>query len=330
MFRRLSLIAIVLVVVAGLVFASGSPETAKPDSLIVWSAAAEDEADALIAAFIAEHPEISVDVIRAGSGELLTRLNAEQPRPGGDILLGIAKEAFDANYDFFRGYVAANHGDLPPEVRDSASEPRYYGFSMPLQAFIINTDLLDESEFPRTWKDLADPRYEGELVLANPALSGSAYAQIYMMNGLYGFDFLEQIAQRATFVSSSTVVPESVARGEYAIGVTGEGNIARYIDEGAPVTYVYPEDGTGRRFDASGIIANGPNPEAANLFMDFLTSKAAYKIIRETRNRRVVHPDFPGPGTLPSLNEITFFPYDAAEAAAMREDLTDRFSDLIQ
>ena len=64
--------------------------------------------------------------------------------------------------------------------------------------------------------------------------------------------------------------------------------------------------------------------------MDYLTSEDAYRIIRETRDRRVVHPDFPGPGPLPSLNEITFFPYDAEEAAAIRDDLTTRFSDLIQ
>ena len=72
---------------------------------------------------------------------------------------------------------------FPPRFAIPQAEPHYYGFSMPLQAFIVNTDLLEESEYPRTWEDLIDPRYEGELVMANPALSGSAYAQIFMMNG---------------------------------------------------------------------------------------------------------------------------------------------------
>jgi iron(III) transport system substrate-binding protein len=330
MVRKTLLALLVTMCIAGAAFAAGVQESEEPTSLTIWSAAAEDEAEALVTAFRKQHPEISVDIIRAGSGELLTRLQAEQPNPGGDILLGIAKEAFDANYKLFRGYVAAHHDAIPAEVRDKAAAPCYYGFSMPLQAFIVNTDLLKESEYPRTWKDLADPKYKGELILANPALSGSAYAQIYMMNGLYGFEFLEKIAKQATFVSSSTAVPESVARGEFAIGVTGEGNIARYINEGAPVTYVYPEDGTGRRFDASGIIAGGPNPRAAELFMDFITSDEAYQIILETRDRRVVHPGFPGPGPLPAISEITFFDYDAEKAAEMRSDLTTRFSDLIE
>ncbi len=61
---------------------------AQSGKLVIWSAASEEEADALVRAFRSQHPEIGVDLIRAGSGgELLTRLQAESPRPGGDICL---------------------------------------------------------------------------------------------------------------------------------------------------------------------------------------------------------------------------------------------------
>ena len=66
-------------------------DAATASQLILWSAAAEDEAEALVKAFNAKHPEIRVSIIRAGSGELITRPNAEQPRPQGDVLLAIAK-----------------------------------------------------------------------------------------------------------------------------------------------------------------------------------------------------------------------------------------------
>ncbi len=327
--KRLVLLSLVLVLILTPVFAKGEVEGAAPKALTIWSAAAEDEAEALIKAFNNHYPDINVSVIRAGSGELITRLNAEQPKPQGDILLGIAKETFDAHYDLFRGYVNANHATIPVSVRDDAAIPRYYGFSMPLQAFIVNTKLLTPDQYPRKWSDLYNPKYKGEIILANPALSGSAYAQIYMMYKLYGDEALKKMAKNAVFVASSTAVPESVARGEYAIGMTGEGNIAKYIAEGANVTYVYPEDGTGARFDASGIIANGPNPKAAELFMNFVTTKEAYEIILNTRQRRVV--DYlPGPGPLPGLDEIVLFPYDAKEASEMRDGLTSRFSDWLQ
>jgi|GEM_PF-5304303 len=79
-------------------------DAATASQLILWSAAAEDEAEALVKAFNTKHPEIKVSIIRAGSGELITRLNAEQPRPQGDILLAIAKETFDEHYNLFRPY----------------------------------------------------------------------------------------------------------------------------------------------------------------------------------------------------------------------------------
>ena len=326
---------VLFVMISGFVWAAPGQQAsqstaAAPTALTIWSAAAEDEAEALVRAFNAHQPGIRVSTIRAGSGELITRLNAEQPRPQGDILLGIAKETYDGNYDYFRPYRSVNHNAIPENVRDKANPPRYYGFSMPLQAFIVNKNLLQAADYPQTWKDLTDPKYSKKIILANPALSGSAYAQIYMIWKLYGDTVLKAVAENAVFVASSTAVPESVARGEYEIGVTGEGNVADHILRGDPVTYVYPKDGTGARFDASGIINNGPNPRAAELFMDFLTSREAYEIILNTRSRRVVIPELPGPGPLPALSEITLSDYDAEDAADQRDALVDRFSDWIK
>ena len=319
-----------LLILFALVSAVAFGQAGGANALVLWSAAAEDEAQALIAKFNEKYPGIKVSVIRAGSGELLTRLNAEQPKPNGDILLGIAKESFDGAYSLFRPYKSVNHASIPVLVRDSAPEPRYYGFSMPLQAIMINTKLLKPADYPKSWADLIDPKYKGEIVMANPALSGSAYAQVYMMYKLFGDDFLKKLAKNATFTASSTAGPESVARGEYAITVTGEGNIATYIGKGDPITFAYPKEGTGARFDASGIIANGPNSKAAELFMDFITSLDAYKVILNTRNRRVVISQLPGPKYLPALSEIALIPYDAIEAAKIREELSSKFSDWMQ
>ena len=205
--RKSMILACTLIMV--LIFSAVS--FAQSGKLVIWSAASEEEADALVRAFRSQHPEIGVDLIRAGSGELLTRLQAESPRPGGDILLGIAKEAFDGHYDFFVPYKAKYHDDIPANVRDNAETPRYYGYSMPLQAFIVNTELLKPEDYPRKWADLIDDKYEGEIILANPARSGSAYAQIYMMYKLYGFDFLENwLVKRSSLPHRQWCLPQSL------------------------------------------------------------------------------------------------------------------------
>ncbi len=327
--KKVLIVLLVLGVCFTPIFAQGAKEEKKVDKLVIYSGAAEDEAEALTKKFNQLHPEITVNIIRAGSSELVNRIYSEQPRPGGDILLMVAKENMELAYDYLAPYKSANHAKIDVNVRDSADVPRFYGSSMPLQAIMINTNLLKPADRPVAWKDLADPKYKGEIILANPALSGSAYAQLYMLDHLYGMEFMAKLAKNAVFTASSTAGPESVARGEYAITVTGESNIGKYIGEGAPVTYVYPSEGTGARFDATAIIANGPNLEAAKLFMDFITSLDAYEIIRTTRNRRVVTTELPGPANLPALSEIKLFPYDDMEAKNLKEKLVTEFSNLM-
>lgn len=303
---------------------------AQEGNLTIWVAASPSEGQNLIKAFNEHYPNINVDMIRAGSGELLTRLMAEQPNPGGDIILGIAKEAFEGNYDYFLPYKTKNDSDIPQDLKDDAKIPKYYGYSMPLQAFMINTTVLTPEDYPKSWKDLALPKYKGKIIMANPALSGSAYSQVFQMHELYGFDFIKEVVPNVIFVTSSKMVPQSVARGEYAIGITGEANIVEHIEAGVPVIAIYPEEGTGARFDATGIIKDGPNLENAKLFMDFVTTIEAYQIILNTKNRRTVHPEVPAPGALPPLNKIPLVKYDAVKAAQMREELSLKVSDLIQ
>ncbi len=304
--------------------------TAQEGNLVVWVAASQEEGQNLVQAFSKHYPNINVDMIRAGSGELLTRLMAEQPKPNGDVIVGIAKEAFEGNIDLFTAYKTKNDSEVPANLKDDAEIPKYYGFSMPLQALMVNTTVLAPEDYPKTWKDLALPKYKGKIILANPALSGSAYSQVFQIYTLYGMDFIKELVPNVTFVTSSSMVPESVARGEYAIGATGEYNIATHIDEGSPVIAIYPEDGTGARFDATGILANGPNLENAKLFMDFMTTKEAYEIVFNTSSRRTVHPEVPAPGSLPSLPEIKLVDYDDVEAARIREELSMQVSDLIE
>ena len=318
----------ILIIISG-AYAQGGNESDSQE-LVIYSAASEGEAEALSAAFNKIHPEIKITIIRAGSGDLVTRVKTEWPKPEGDVILLMGAENLAQIYDMLQGYKSVNHDNFDPENRDNQSDPpKYYGTSMPLQAIMYNTNLLSPEDAPKSWKDLADPKYRGEIVLANPASSGSAYAQLYMMYKLYGMDFVGDVVKNTTYVASSTAGPDSVARGEYAITVTGEMNIGKKIAEGDPVAYVLPEEGTGRRIEGSAILANCKNLESAKLFIDFMTSKEAFQIVRDECFRRAVSTEVPGPEGLPSLSEMRFFPYNDEEAAALKRDLVTQFNSFL-
>ncbi|MGV3652492.1 MAG: extracellular solute-binding protein [Devosia sp.] len=288
---------------------------AQQGSLVLYNPAGE-VGELFLDAFQAKYPQISVSVINGGVGEIFTRIAAEQANPQGDVVLCASSEAFMASPGLFESYASTEAAAFSADV--IGPDNTYYGCSMPLQAFIVNTNLLAEGDRPQSWEDLADPKYDDKIVLANPSLSGSAYAQLAQILQLYDWDVAEKIMGNARFVTSSQTVFQDVARGEIEIGVTGEANIKPLIDEGYPVAAVYPTDGTGLRFDASAIIKGAPNLENAKIFLDFANSKEAHELVAST-NRRSVRADVAAPEGLAPTADIKTFPYDADRAAADRD-----------
>jgi len=297
-------------------------------NLVIYNAGSPELGDDLVRAFKVKYSDIKVEIIRQGSGEIITRIKAEASRPLGDIIIAIAKENLEVIRDLLQSYKVREDTAFPDDVKDT-KENKFYGFSFNIQAFIVNKNLVSLKEAPQSWKDLGEKKWRGKVVLANPALSGSAYAQLFQMVHLYGWDFVNSVRKVSTFVPNSTLVYTFVGRGEFTIGVTGEGNVFGEINKGNPVAAVYPSDGTGLRFDASGIIKGGPNLNNAKIFMDWLTTKEAMTIISQAPHfRRMARPDVPPPPGLKPSTEIKFFPYDAIKASKSRNEYLQKFGEI--
>ena len=324
------LLVLFVLVLAFSAFAKGAEEKkAEAMELVIFNAGSETEGQMLIDAFTAKYPNVSVTQLQADSSTVLSRVQLAGDNPDGDVVVLIAQDSLDVMKDNLQPYKTANDAKFEAGYKDP--EYKWYASSMPLQALMYNTDMLKGNDIPKSWYDLTDPKYYGKIVLANPSSSGSAYAQLYMMYKLTGDLSLAAgiAANGTTYVASSTAGPAAVERGEYALTMTGEKNISTAISNGSPVMYFYPKEGTGRRIEGSGIIANCKNLEAAKLFMDFLTSKEGAEVIREM-GRRPVSTEVPGPANLPALDELPFFEYDATEAGELKKDLRKNFDAFIQ
>ena len=71
-------------------------------NLVIYNAGSPEMGEDLIRAFNGKYPDIKVEIIRAGSGELLTRIKAEASRPQGDIIMAIAKENLEIIRDLLQ------------------------------------------------------------------------------------------------------------------------------------------------------------------------------------------------------------------------------------
>ena len=323
--KKLLVVLLVLATVFTAVFAQAATESAKAEKmeLVILSAGKESESEAIIEAFNKEYPNISVTHLEKDSGDVLTLV--QQNSSDSDVVILIAQDSLIPMEPNLVPYKNANDAKFEDAYKNA--EGRWYACSMPLQTFMYNTDLLKGDDIPKSWYDLADPKYKGKIIMTDPSSSGSAYAQLYMMYKLTGdLSLAKAIAQNGTvYVTDSKAGPQAVARGEYALTMTGESNVSSAIKNGSPVNYLYPQEGTGRRIEGAGIIDGCKNLEAAKIFMDWFTSKAGAETIRGL-GRRPVSTEVGGPDFLPSLDELPFFEYDAIEAGQLKKQLRAEFA----
>ena len=320
--KKLLVVLLVLATVFTAVFAQAATETKEKMNLVIYTGGTIDECQAIIDAFEAKYPNVSCSMVQDKSSNIPGRVKLGEEA---DVVILIAKENLDAMLDYYLPYKTANDAKYSAELKDS--EYRYYAISMPLQTIMYNTDLVKGDDIPKSWFDLADPKYKGKIVLGSPS-TGSGYAQLYMMYKLSGdnLNLAKAIVDNGTiYQPDSTSGPAGVERGEFWLTVTGEKNVASAIANGSPVNYLYPQEGTGLRTEGAGIIKNGKNPEAAKLFMDFITSTEGAEVLRGL-GRRSVSSEVAGPEYLPALGEINFFPYDDAEAASLKKALQAEFN----
>ena len=122
-FGVLGLSALTLAACSAPVEASSESEavsSAEPASITLYTSEPQEKADELVAAFNEIHPEITVEVFRAGTGDLTTRIAAEQEAGGieADVLLAADAATFEdyAAQDLLLAYSPAEVDQLLPEL----------------------------------------------------------------------------------------------------------------------------------------------------------------------------------------------------------------------
>lgn len=222
---------------------------------------------------------IKYEVISMSSGEVLSKLRAEGGTPSADLWFGGGVDSFMS---------AAEDGLLAPVVFDAADqiEPAYrdadgywYSKGLTIVGFLANNELVEELgiEVPQTWDDLLDASYQGEIVMSNPAVSGTNYAVVnallQKMGDEDGWQYFTDLNENIAYYAKRGSDPSNkVSAGEYALGITYiDGTIETLADE-ADLTIAYPTDGMPWMPDGVAAFANADNEAAATAFIAWLFS----------------------------------------------------------
>ncbi len=158
-----------------------------------------------------------------------------------------------------------------------SKEGSWHGFAARARVLIINRKRLPEqSAWPASIAELADPRWKGKCGMARPLFGTTATHAAVLFAQLgdqAATDFFKQVAENAVIESGNKQVAQHVAEGRYAWGVTDTDDAVIEIEAGKDVALVFPDQATQGTLlipNTLAIIKGGPNTESARKLVDWI------------------------------------------------------------
>ncbi len=274
---------------------TAAPAASPPaEPLRLYTSVTQDTVDAVIDAFGTSHPDVTVEVFRAPTGELNARIAAErrEGRIRADVL-------WMTDPLSIQPYAAADElrAWSPPaaEAIDAAYRSDDYWGARLLNMVIVAGEDVDPA--PTDWGDLADPAYRDGVVVPDPGFAGSAFGALgyFALAEDYGTAHLQALSDNGTVqVQSPDEVVTGVAEGRYQAGMTLDYSARAAIERGSPVRLVWPESGAITMYSPIAVMASTQAAERAESFVDFVLDVEGQEAIAGT-GWQPVHPDVEGP-----------------------------------
>lgn len=247
--------------------AAGSPSSAASGSATVYGALTAANGKAIADAFHASHPNETVNIVTAGTGALVTRMQTEAKAGGvraDAILLA------------------------DPTVMSTLSTAGIIGTYVPAAASSLSKDMVGDGWFgafnfydvmiykagttpvPTDWSDLTNPAYKDKIEIGDPSYSGTSLAWAAEVPQLAGADFFTKLkANGVKIVQSTNTVGNDVASGARPIGVSLDSVYRPLAQKGSPVQVVWPTSGT-IPVPAPAALVKGHDSPVAKDFLDWL------------------------------------------------------------
>lgn len=239
-----------------------------------------------------DYPNIKLNLFRGASEDVTARVVAERkahPDNGADIV-----ETNGTNMLFFQHFANA----LVPYTKSPyrADVAKAYRFDTwtadRLEKFVVawNTNLVQGSDVPKSWSDLANPKWKGKLAMepTDDDWFAAVYEYLQKHGGKNGkpmttkaLDTLWRgIASNAQLIPGHTAESTALAAGQVSIVVSGHAqSLENLMQQHAPIAFTPFVKPVIERPQGVGITYWAPHPAAALLFYDWLLSPEVQNIM---------------------------------------------------
>jgi iron(III) transport system substrate-binding protein len=282
---------------------------------------------------------IKVTMTLKGSGESFAQIAAERANPKLDLWFGGTGDPHlqAAEQGLTDEYRSPALAQLHTWAQKQAEQSRYraVGIYLGLLGIGYNTELVAKRRIapPACWRDLVKPDYHGEVQMANPNASGTAYTAIATLVQVMGeeeaYAYLKALHRNVNQYPRSGVAPiKAAARGETAASISFIHDVVTEAQAGFPVKGAAPCEGTGYEIGSMSIVKGARNLDNARKFYDWaLTPKAQALAARAKQFQIPSNVATPVSPLSPKTSDVKLVDYDFAKygTSAERKRLLERW-----
>ena len=273
--------------VAGLLAIAASASAQKAQ-LLVYTALETDQLKAYQEGFNKVHPDIELKWVRDSTGVITAKLLAEKANPQADAVMGVAASSLALldKQGMLEPYAPLNLDGIMSQYRDKKKVPAWFGMDVWGATVCFNTVEAQKKNIPKpeSWQDLTKPIYKGQIVMPNPASSGTGYFDVTAWLTLFGdkdgkgggWKYMDGLHENiAQYTHSGSKPCNMAASGEFLMGISFEYRGNQNKAKGAPIDLIFPKEGLGWDLEAFAIHKGTKKLDAAKKLADWASSKDA-------------------------------------------------------
>ncbi|MCG3196575.1 MAG: hypothetical protein GHCLOJNM_01051 [bacterium] len=229
------------------------------------------------------YPGTTVDFLYLPSQQCLERVRNERQSPQADVWWGAGHTAFiqAASEGLLARYRPTWSDQVSHACRDSLD--RWYASFLSPEIIFYNRDLVEPNEAPTDWGDLADPKWEGQILLRFPIPSDTMRAIFFGIisrslaetGGVEkAFEWMKGVdANTKEYVSGGELLFRKMAQRLGSLSVWTLSDIMLQKSQyDYPFEVVFPRSGSPVILDGIALVAGSPHPKAAAAYYEFVTS----------------------------------------------------------
>ncbi|MEE6169340.1 MULTISPECIES: 2-aminoethylphosphonate ABC transporter substrate-binding protein [unclassified Mycolicibacterium] len=227
---------------------------------------------------------VAVNVVEAGSGEVVSRVEKEQSNPQADLLVTLPPFIQKADRS---GLLVPSGADTTGIAAGQVGpDGRYVPIVNNALSFIANPSV---KPVPAGWDDLLDPRFKGKLQYSTPGQAGDGTAVLVLLQHLRGcdgaLDYLTKLQANNVGPSSSTgKLQPKVSNGELLVANGDvQMNLGSIKDDKSTFSIFIPAH-DGKRTTVSlpyvaGVTKGAPHADNAKKLLSYLLTDGVQKTV---------------------------------------------------